>query len=411
MRLILTTNHLGLGGSESYLFTVAEELDRLGHAAVIYTREPGAGAAAARERGIEVVDDLGAPAELDAAIVQDAGTSHELAARLPDLPQLFVAHSETYDLQLPPQLEGQVAARGGAQRARGPPAAGARGARRVVRLRQPIDIEHNSAAGAAARCPPAGRCCCRNNPVADRLALIERACAGRRARARPPRRRLGPDRRSAARRSANVEIVIGYGRSVLEAMAAGRAAYVYDRYGGDGWVTVGHRTRRSRPTGSPAASARRRSTTARLRADLRAYSSAMGPANRDLVVANHRANVHAQELVELLRPLAPASGDRLPHEEMARLVRLEWRARVEAQGLRRELDRRDEQLELEQARETADAEARDGADPRNYESTLSWRATERLRAARDLVRRLRGRPVERRSRNSSAASTSPSRSR
>src|ERR1044072_504921 len=109
MRLILTTTHLGLGGSESYLFTVAEELDRLGHEAAIYTREPGAGAAAARNRGISVLADLDAPNEPDAAIVQDAGTSHELAARMPGLPQLFVAHSETYDLQLPPQLEGQVA--------------------------------------------------------------------------------------------------------------------------------------------------------------------------------------------------------------------------------------------------------------------------------------------------------------
>ena len=59
-------------------------------------------------------------------------------------------------------------------------------------------------------------------------------------------------------------------------------------------------------------------------------------------------------------------------------------------GLRRELNRRDEQLELSK-RETADADARTEQIRSNYESTLSWRATERLRAARDLVRRLRGR--------------------
>ena len=89
----------------------------------------------------------------------------------------------------------------------------------------------------------------------------------------------------------------------------------------------------------------------------------MGPVNRDLVVANHRANVHAQELVELLRPpRARRARDRLPHEEMARLVRLEWRARVDAQALRRELSRRDEQLELSK-RETADAGRAHGADP------------------------------------------------
>ena len=54
MRLILATNHLGLGGSESYLFTIAEELDRLGHAAAIYTPRAGRrgdGGARARDRG------------------------------------------------------------------------------------------------------------------------------------------------------------------------------------------------------------------------------------------------------------------------------------------------------------------------------------------------------------------------
>jgi hypothetical protein len=182
-----------------------------------------------------------------------------------------------------------------------------------------------------------------------------------------------------------VEIVIGYGRSVLEAMAAGRAAYVYDRYGGDGWVTTG-----SYPAlEADGFAGRERETTVdaqRLERDLRAYSAAMGPANRDLVVANHRANVHAQELVELLRPMAPREHDRAPHDEMARLVRLEWRARVDAQGLRRELDRRSEQLE-ESKRRTAAAESRAEQIRHNYEATLSWRATELLRTAREFLRR------------------------
>ena len=168
MRLVLATNHLGLGGSESYLFTVAEELDRLGHEAVIYTREPGAGARAARERGIGVVDELEAAGELDAALAQDAGTSHELAARLPELPQLFVAHSETFDLQLPPQLAGQVGL---------VVALNDRVARRlralaveteIVRLRQPIDVERNTA---STPLPESARraLLLSNNPVADRL--------------------------------------------------------------------------------------------------------------------------------------------------------------------------------------------------------------------------------------------------
>ncbi len=387
MRLILATNHLGLGGSESYLFTVAEELDRLGHEAAIYAPELGAGATAARRRGIELVADLAEAGDLDAALVQDAGTSHELAGRMAELPQVFVAHSETFDLQLPPQLDGQVAAA---------VALNDRVARRlaalavppeIVRMRQPIDIERNTVASPL---PTVARraLLLSNNPVADRLELIERACAdaglelvrvgGDAGQAEDPRAAL-----------AGVEIVIGYGRSVLEAMACGRAAYVYDRYGGDGWVT-GESYARLEADGFAGREPDTLVDPERLRADLRAYEPAMGPVNRDLVVANHRANVHAQELVDLLRRLGPAARPRLPHEEMARLVRLEWHAQVDAQALRRELGRRDAALEASR-RETAAAVAHTEEVRRNYESTLSWRATSALRWARDLVRRALGR--------------------
>ena len=87
---------------------------------------------------------------------------------------------------------------------------------------------------------------------------------------------------------------------------------------------------------------------------------------------------------------APRPRPRVPHDEMARLVRLEWRARVDAQGLRRELRRGEVALEASR-RETAAAVARTEEVRRNYESTLSWRATSALRWARDFVRRALGR--------------------
>ena len=140
----------------------------------------------------------------------------------------------------------------------------------------------------------------------------------------------------------------------------------------------------------------------------------MGAVNRDLAVANHRANVHAQELVELLRRLAPEAACRMPHEEMARLVRLEWRARVEAQALRRELVAQAARGRCERARDAAGAGRETEQIRRNYESTLSWRATRPLRAARELVR-ARSAPLAlsraAQPRASSVASTSPRRSR
>ena len=55
MRLLLANNHLGLGGSESYLLTVAEQFDRLGHEVAIYAAERGLGTEVALERGLTLI--------------------------------------------------------------------------------------------------------------------------------------------------------------------------------------------------------------------------------------------------------------------------------------------------------------------------------------------------------------------
>jgi len=130
----------------------------------------------------------------------------------------------------------------------------------------------------------------------------------------------------------------------------------------------------------------------RLAEDLCRYSAAMGPVNHDLVLARHRANVHAQELVELLRGLgAPAGRPREGLQEMARLARLEWRARAEVHHLGTEI------AALRQTLERKEAEAERAAQEhveraseirRHYESSASWRLTAPLRR---LTRLFRGR--------------------
>jgi len=37
----------------------------------------------------------------------------------------------------------------------------------------------------------------------------------------------------------DVDIVVGYGRSIVEAMARGKAVHVFDHAGADGWLTPG----------------------------------------------------------------------------------------------------------------------------------------------------------------------------
>lgn len=394
MKLLLATNHLGLGGSESYLLTVAEQLDRLGHEAVIYTPEPEGGVEAANDRGIAVVDESALDEEYDAALVQDAGVCFQIADRCPRLPQLFVAHSAKFDLQAPPQLDGIV---GGIvvmndrveQRMRSY-AIGVE----LTRMRQPIDTVRFAPRGTLPEVPRTVLLLS-NTPHADRLAMLEAACAD----AGLKLSRLGgPSGRATDVRPtlAEAEIVIGYGRSILEAMAFGRAAYVYDWKGGDGWVTA-----ESYPAieanGIAGGASGEMIDRAQLADDLRRYSASMGSVNHDLVVTHHRANVHAQQLVDLLERLAePPPRPRAPLQEMARLVRLEWRARLEINGLAHENAHlrdllRESEERVGEARQAAAHEAtRVDELARAFEATASWRLTRPLRAVGRLLARLRG---------------------
>jgi hypothetical protein len=399
VKLLLATSYLGIGGSESYLLTVAEHLDRLGHEAVVYSPEPGRGAGIARERALTVIDGTELPTDCDAALVQDSGVSLELASRCPGTPQVFVAHSESFNPQTPPQLDEVVSV---------VVALNDRVAKRlrsfaleaeVVRLRQPIDTERFVPRGALPDVPRRALLLS-NNYVADRLAMLESACAeaglklvrlgGTAGQSADPRETLF-----------GVDIVIGYGRSILEAMACGRAAYVYDWNGGDGWITV-QAYPEIEADGIAGRSDRVIADAERLSADLRRYEASMGPVNHDIVMAHHRANVHVQQLLELCRGLAaPASRPSAPLQEMARLVRLEWRARADLHGVVSEnVSLRSMLAESEKGRAQSILDARESAGAKDraaaqaaqvYETTLSWRLTAPLRTASRMIRQILGR--------------------
>jgi hypothetical protein len=381
VKLLLATNHLGLGGSESYLFTVAEQLDRLGHEAVVYTPEPAGGIAVAEERDIAVIDHLGPDGDFDGALVQDGGVSFQIADRCPAVPQVFVAHSEMFDLQSPPQLDGAVGAVVVLNDRVGDRVRGFVTDVEVIRLRQPIDTERFVPRGPL---PAKARrvLLLSNTPHSDRLAMLEAACSE----AGLELTQVG----GLSGQSTNIqpalagaEIVIGVGRSILEAMACGRAAYVYDWKGGDGWMTP-----ESYPEieadGIAGCTGRTVIDPQRLARDLPGYSPSMGPVNHDLVMGNHRANVHAQELVGIFKRLGdPPARPRAPLQEMARLVRLEWRARGDVQALAREnthLQNLLQQSEREAAAEHRRSVEALQAQAQAYESTASWRLTRPLRA-------------------------------
>lgn len=410
MKVLIALNSLGIGGTESYAFTVAEQFERLGHEAVLYSPEPGRGLEVARGRALTVVDAAELPGGADVALVQDAATAYEVAHLCPGVPSFFVGHSESFDPQSPPQLPGTVdlliALNDRVERRLRSFATG----HEVVRLRQPIDTERFTAAGPLPERPRRALVLSNNN-FADRQTMLEEACAANGlelVRAGDSGRQTTDPRGALA----EADVVIGYGRAILEAMACGRAAFVYDWAGGDGWVTAEEYPRIE--ADGFAGRDEMVFTAADLTSALGSYDRAMGPVNHDLVIAHHRANVHAQELVELFgRIRQKQPRPRAALDDMARLVRLEWRARAQVHGLQvenadlhrqvgklgAELTEARQELHVEQARrqaveEQAEAErqGRKAAEGQvaalvdAYEGSMSWRVTRPLRKLR--LRRL-----------------------
>lgn len=330
LRVLLSfENFVSFGGTETYTLTVATELERLGHVVSIYSPNHGPMAEHARSQGVNVVRWQELPRSWDVLICSDAATCHELAGRCHDAVRIFVAHSVDFMLQAPPQLGDRCHAvvvlndrvrRAMEARAWHAP---------IVRLRQPIDFHRFNGIGSG-RSPARTAAVVSNYVKGSRAELIESACRANGLEVRwigdEGNRTPSPELAIA-----DADVVVGLGRCVLEAMAAGRAAYVYGVIGGDGWVT---------PESYPAMEADGFAGTsassvvideARLADDLRSWREDMGQVNRDLAHAYHAAREHAVELVNLARGLhAPPPVEPSFGEELAHLVRLQWQSEGQA---------------------------------------------------------------------------------
>lgn len=338
MRLLLATHKLGRGGSESYLIAVASELQRLGHAVAVHAVEDGPGGERAKSLGIEVaLGETPPDGDFDAALIQDAGRSYAIARRQPETAQVFVAHSELFDAQLPPQDGSVATAVALSERverriralAAPPP---------VARMTQPIDSER-FVARETIRPRPRRAVALSNYLHGARLELLRRAwepagvevvAVGEEGEPTDvPELTIG-----------DADVVVAKGRALLEGMASSRACYAFDMAGCDGWVT-----RDSYPAmeadGFAGQATRRSATVETLRADLDLYRPEMGTANRDLVTANHGVRRHAERLVDLLADASAGrnGGDAAALGELERLARAQWRVEDRAASLSRENDR------------------------------------------------------------------------
>ena len=375
------------GGTETYAFTVARELQRIGHEPVICADELGEMADRA-ERSALAVARSGPPAGCDAVLAQDAIAAATLAERFPQARVVQVAHSDLHDHQLPVLLEDvldavvvmsdRIAARVAALPLTAP----------VVRLRQPIDTELYKP-----RTPIGTR--------PRRALLLSNYLDGPRCRAltgaweaagvgcvqvgAPAQHSLDP-----SDAIAEADVVVGKGRAALEGMSCARAVYVFDEYGGDGWVTPAAYEAMEADNFAGFANDGPR-TPDDLAADLAGYDEAMGWLNRELVKEHHGARRHALELVQLLSG-GPAQAPRSPEPlaEVARLTRAAWQAERRTMSAEAEVVRLRERT-LSAEAELAELHERAAAQGRSYEAAVTaaaadaeaWRAR-----AEDAERRL-----------------------
>lgn len=338
MRFVIAQRRLALlAGSEMFVLTIAEHLALLGHEVVVHAIELGLSAELGRGRAIHIVSKADClPGIADATIALDRAMAIDLALRYPRATRLYAMHNMS-EIWLPPPEPGIVAATIAPNDRLARLARGCIGAGEVVRIKQPIDLQ---------RFTPHGRW---PRKVPSRVLLIgnyfgtpaNRARQLQTAWSRPGLqwRRVGhPQPTTAvAEAMAEADIVVGYGRSILEAMACGRAAYVHDHSGSDGWVNA-ETYERMEADGFSGIGVRPTPGLDQLRRDLLRYDPALGRVGHDLA-RHHDARLVAAGLVSLVDRLG---SPRHEHDPMAlaalrNLAESRFRADLEISRLRYQL--------------------------------------------------------------------------
>jgi hypothetical protein len=401
MRIVFGIQSLGgHGGTESYVATVGDHLQRLGHDVWVHSSEDGPLATAAEALGLRLsrsVTEL--PDQIDVLLPQDAPSSIELARARPAVPQVYVAHSDLFDVQLPSpavaSLRCVVALYDRAERRLKGMALNVP----IERLPQPIDTERFKP-----RAPlgdrPRVALALGNYLAGERARIVSAGCE----RAGVEFRHVGEhgegltispeDHYNAA------DIVFGKAKVIHEAMACGRAAYVLDHNGTEGWVT--HENFADLSADNFGGQHRPKPLTVEsLASDLAGYTPSMGVVNRDLMVAYHDAVKHASGLVELIGRHAGgpvrSPGEDPAMYELSRLTRIAWRHESQAFRLNYQLaasaavrGELEHQIALQKGDIAAlrdELEVAEAAIERIVES-LPWRT---MRAVRGGLKRLAGR--------------------
>ncbi len=383
LSVLLTNLHLdAFEGSETYTFTLAKGLRDLGHRVVVYSPILGRMAERIARLGVQVCDDLeavrGQPP--DVMHIQHNVLAVQARALLPRVPLVFHCHGVLPPPEQPPSIDLNIQhylavseeVRDHLRRAGVPP-------ERIAILRNPVDTRRFRP-GRPLRQRPRAALILSNRIDADTLSIIQKACRQHGIAVRLLGQKTTPVW-DVERHLNRADIVFSLGRGVLEAMACGRAVYIYDYQGADGWITPESVAEIQRCNFSGRRYGRRLSEEA-LVEDLRRYDPAMGPANRAIAEAQFSLEAYLPRLLDLYDQAIAAFQEKplaLPGFEtgiMAGTIRDSFRRQQEFEEWARRLER-----ELQAAWQERDA--------LRGERDAFWVERDAARAERDAIRRER----------------------
>jgi len=329
VKILVTIHELAsFAGSQTATLALAPALRASGHEVTLAAGLLGAASEALERANFRVVDDLRRLADLELDVIHAQHCPMALLARgvFPRTPMVFHGHGVLPALERPPSIDlgigGYIAV-----------SEEVRDLWRAEHGIQDADVIRNGVD--TVRFSPRGRIAPRprrvlvitNRMAPERRELVRRACSILRARvafigmvARPVR--------NVEDRINEADVVVSLGRGIIEAMACGRAAFVYDVHGGDGYVTpeTYETLRRVNFSGR---SSRREFTAEELAEELSRYSARMGDANRELALAHHDIARLVPEYEAAYRKAigrgAGAGAAEVPVRELSALYE-EWRA-------------------------------------------------------------------------------------
>lgn len=374
------------GGVRTHVATVSDQMQRTGHDVHVFSRDTGDWREPFESAGLRTAATAAElPEAPDVVIAHDLPSAYDMLELRPDVPQVFVCHGQLYDVDFPPQLEGAVGLLVALYSGAGARTNAAAVKTPTVALRQPIHV-HRFTPTRPINDVPRRAVAISNYLVGERREILIEACE----KAGIELELYGVNEPGGvAERPEDVmngaDIVFGKARVIMEAMACGRAAYVFDVFGCDGWVTP-EKLPAMLDSGIAGSSTTQTADADAIAADLANYTASMGMVNRDLALASFSVTKHVATLIRAIEEMLeePPAMNNDAAFELARLSRISWGFEGETHVLRHRLVVAEHRVnEIERLRaELDDTHARLAA----VEGSARWKAVQRVLLPFDRVR-------------------------